>query len=376
MSEDSSQEKTESATPKRLERARDEGQVPRSRELSMTLLLIFSTTYLVFDGARICVQLASVMKTAFSIPRALIFDPSAMLAFLAQAIVMAGKSLFWLFGVIFIIALLSPILLGGWLFSTKSLVPKLNRMDPISGIKRIFSVKSLMELVKAFLKFFLVLIVAIALIRYFLGDIMALSHVDSYRGITESLYILAISSLILASPMLLVAAIDVPFQLWDHAKKLRMSKQDIRDEMKETDGSPETKGRVRQMQQEMANRRMMSSVPEADVVITNPTHYAVALKYNTETMMAPILVAKGGDEIAMKIREIAKKHHVEQVASPLLARSIFYNTALDAEIPQGLYIAVAQVLAYCFQIKQYREGVGDRPDYPSNLSVPKDLRHD
>jgi flagellar biosynthetic protein FlhB len=215
--------------------------------------------------------------------------------------------------------------------------------------------------------------VAYLTLRLYQTELLNLGRENLESSVAHSLQIAIFATLFISCSTILIAAVDIPFQLWEYNKNLKMSLQDIKDEMKESDGKPEVKGRIRQLQREMANRRMMANVPKADVIITNPTHFAVALKYDPDTMATPILLAKGVDATAMKIREIAKEYKIEQVRTPVLARAIYYTTDIDSEIPQGLYMAVAQVLAYVFQLRHYRKGQSERPDFPSNIRVPKDM---
>jgi flagellar biosynthetic protein FlhB len=248
-------------------------------------------------------------------------------------------------------------------------------LDPIAGIKRMFSLNSLVELGKGIAKVSLIIAIACVLLMSMKGELLGLSREPLEAAIVHSTSLSLWAAIFLSSATVIIAMVDVPFQMFQHKKKLRMSRQDIKDELKDTEGKPEVKSKVRQMQMQMAQNRMMAEVPDADVVITNPTHYSVALKYNPESSGAPILVAKGADHIALKIREIAKANDVEFVESPALARSIFYTTELEQEVPEGLYVAVAQVLAYVFQLRQFRQGHGKRPYYVANPNIPPDLRH-
>ncbi len=269
-----------------------------------------------------------------------------------------------------------PIALGGFIFSSKAMAPKLNRMDPIAGIKRMFSVNSLIELLKSIAKVALILWVTIWILQYYAQAMFRMSDEPIGNAIIHSLDISIFATILLSVTTILIAAIDVPIQIYQYNKKLKMSRQDQKDEAKDTDGKPEVKGRIRQLQREMAQRRMMGNVPQADVVITNPEHFSVALRYDPDNMDVPVMLAKGGDHVAMKIREIANAHKIEIIQSPVLARAIFYTTDIDEEIPAGLYLAVAQVLAYVFQLRNYRKGKGDRPQYPRNINVPRDMRYD
>lgn len=374
--DDSSQEKTEEATPRKLDKAREDGQVARSRELTTTILLLVGSVTLLLSGEFFGKKMMHVFGYSMMLDRALIFDPGQMLTHLGVAFFEAMLGVVPLFLALLIAAFVGPIALGGWLFSTKALMPKLDRMSLFAGLKRMFSVKSVVELIKAIGKVCVILLTAIVLLRGLRSELLGLGTQALLPAIGHSLSLIVISAIVLSACTLLIALIDVPFQLWDHAKKLRMSMQDIKDEYKDTEGKPEVKGRVRQLQREMANRRMMAAVPEADVIITNPTHYAVALKYDPQSMATPILVAKGADQIALKIREIGAAHGVEIVSSPPLARSIYHTTEVDTEVPAGLYVAVAQVLAYVFQLRNYRKGQGKKPQTPGTVQIPPDLRYD
>lgn len=373
--QDSSQEKTEQATPKRLEKAKDEGQTARSRELTTSALLLGGTIGLYTFGARMANDLMNIMRYNFTMSRDEIFDTNLMVTKVGVSMGEALWSLVPLFVVLLLAALLGPIALGGWLVSGKAMAPKFNRMNPAAGLKKMFSAKALMELVKALAKVLIILSVAIGFLLTYQGEMLALSRKAVEAGVSGSLQLGASAAILLSASTILVALVDVPFQLWDHSKKLKMSRQDVKDEMKDSEGKPEVKGRIRQLQREISNRRMMSAVPEADVVITNPTHFSVALKYNPDDMDTPILLAKGVDLVAFKIREIATAHNIEIIESAALARSIYYTTELDKEIPKGLYMAVAQILAYVFQLQNFRRAGGQRPLFPRSIKVPPDLRH-
>lgn len=373
--EDSSQEKTEDATPRRLKKARDEGQVPRSRDLCTTAVLLAGSIALLVFGPTMTDGLSRVLEYNFSLERETLFDSNAMIAHLAASFMEALLAILPLFIVVLIAAIVGPIALGGWLMSAKALAPKLNRLDPLSGLKRMFSAKSLVELVKAIGKIAVVITAAFLVLQATKTQLLGLSQEDIQSGMTHSVLLSVIAAIILSAATLFIVVIDVPFQIWDHAKKMRMSRQEIKDEMKDTEGKPEVKSKIRRMQMELSQRRMMAEVPKADVVITNPTHFSVALRYDPETMETPVLVAKGVDQVALKIREIANEYKIDKIESPILARAIYYTTELEGVIPQGLYLAVAQVLAYVFQLREYRKGKGERPVYPRRLNIPPDLSH-
>lgn len=371
--DDSAQEKTEEATPRRQEKAREEGQIPRSRDLTTSAVLIMGAVSLWIFGGKVADTLLNVLRFNFSLEREVLFDPNKMLAHLGSSFFEALWALLPIFAVLLVAAIVGPTALGGFLFSGKSIAPKFSRIDPIAGLKRMFSVKSLVELGKSIGKVLVVVLVAFLTLSMFEPQLLGLARESLETGVRHSLHISLWATLLISCSTILIAAVDVPFQIWEHAKNLKMSHQDVKDEMKDSEGKPEVKGRMRQMQREMANRRQMASVPKADVIITNPTHFAVALKYDPDTMATPILLAKGTDQTAMKIREIAREYKIEQIRSPVLARAIYHTTEIDGEIPQGLYLAVAQVLAYVFQLRNFRKGRGERPDFPSNVRVPKDM---
>ncbi|MCP8898336.1 flagellar biosynthesis protein FlhB [Gilvimarinus xylanilyticus] len=373
---DSSQEKTEEPTARKLEKAREDGQIPRSRDLTTTFILLAGALGLTFFGQIIGGSMLGLSKNNFTLSRREVFDTDAMFAHLASSFYDGFMSLVPLMALLLIASVVGPVALGGWLLSAKAMAPKASRMSPLAGLKRMFSLKSLIELFKSVAKVSLVMIVAIMALLYWQQDIMQLAGVEVEVGIIESLQISAYATIAMAAITILVAAIDVPFQIYEHVKKLKMSFQEVKDEHKDTEGKPEVKGRIRQLQREMAQRRMMSQVPEADVVITNPTHFSVALKYDPETMSTPVLLAKGVDHTALKIREIAGVHKIDIIQSPMLARSVYYTTDIDEEIPAGLYMAVAQVLAYVFGLRNFRRGHGEKPVYPRNIQVPKDFQYD
>ncbi len=372
---DSSQEKSEQPTPRKLEKAREEGQIPRSRDLTTTFVLLAGTLGLYAFGSHIGGKLIGLTEKNFILEREMVFDPRLMLSHLGSGLMEAVLIMLPVFGMLLVASIVGPISLGGWLLSGKAMMPKLSRMNPISGLKRMFSLKALVELGKSLGKVLIILSVAVLLLWIYQQQMYRLSDMDVVPGIIHSLQLSAYAAIALAAVTIVIALIDVPFQIWDNQKKLRMSKQEIKDEMKDTDGKPEVKSRIRQLQREISQRRMMSAVPDADVVITNPTHFAVALKYDPENMATPVLLAKGADLVASKIREIARAHKIEVVEAPTLARAIYYTTELEQEIPSGLYMAVAQVLAYVFQLRNFRRGRGDKPTYPRNLNIPRDLQY-
>ncbi len=370
------QEKTEQPTAKRLDDAKRKGQVPRSRELNTMAVTMIGVVSLVAMSKTLGGSLSQMMSQRFVLTREEIFDANSMLIHLGQGVGEVFLSLTPFFLMVILAAIFSSIALGGFSFSGEALTPKLEKLSPLKGIKRVFSARGLVELVKAMAKFLLIGGITVLLLYTTLEKYLALHAMDMAQAISHLNSLIGWSVILLASCLILIAAIDVPFQLWDHHRQLRMTRQEMRDEMKETEGKPEVKGRIRQLQREMAQRRMMEQVPKADVIVTNPTHYAVALKYDPERMHAPKMVAKGADLIAMNIRKVAKEAKVPLVESPILARAIYFHTEIDAYIPAGLYLAVAKLLAYVFQLRAYRTAGGERPQMPDDLTVPEEYRHE
>jgi flagellar biosynthetic protein FlhB len=370
------QEKSQEPTGKRIADAREKGQVPRSRELNTMALMLIGLGSLMVLGPKFTTDLRELFVTQFSLSRSDIFDTNAMMAHLVRAI---GDALWMVapfFLVMIVVAILSSIALGGFNFSVKALQPKLSKLDPIKGMKRVFSAKGLMELVKSLAKFVLVSSATFALLYAWSDDVIRLGNLEVDRALSEGMRLVALAAILLSSTLTLMALIDVPFQLWQHKKELKMTQQEVRDESKETDGRPEVKSRIRQMQREMAQRRMMQEVPNADVIVTNPTHYAVALRYDPDTMRAPLVVAKGKDLVATNIRKVGGDHDVALVEAPMLARAIYFSTELQQPIPGALFLAVAQLLAYVFQLQAYREQGGDIPTPPHDYPVPQEYQHD
>ena len=370
------QEKSQEPTAKRIADARKKGQVPRSRELNTTAITMIGLVGMMAMAPRFTEGFHKLFEQQFVLDRADIFDPNAMLGHLVKAIGDALLMLLPFFALMVAVALLSSIALGGFNVSLQAMQPKLSKLDPIKGMKRIFSVKGLMEMVKSLGKFLLVAVATVALLKAWAGDLIRLGDLGVEQSLGQAMNLVAWSALLLSSTLILMALIDVPFQLWQHKRDLKMTQQEVRDEYKETEGKPEVKGRIRQMQREIAQRRMMAEVPQADVIVTNPTHYAVALRYDPERMQAPLVVAKGKNLIAANIREIGAAHQVPLIEAPVLARAIYFNTEINQQIPAALFLAVAQLLAYVFQLHAYRADGGDIPQPPEEYPVPDELRHD
>lgn len=374
MAEDSDQEKTEEPTSKRLEDARKKGQIARSRELNTVAMLITSAILLLMMGGQMGNSLLAMMKTLFQLSRQIIFDPASPIIYLKQVMIDGVMLIAPFIAVMVVVAIVAPLALGGWVFSWDSITPKFEKLDPIKGIPRLFALRGLMELIKALLKFLLVFFVSVMLAKHFLKELVGLGAEPLEQSINHALAIIGFCYIVLCASLIVVVMFDVPYQLWDHSKKLKMTLQEIKDEMKESEGNPEIKARQRRIQMDMAQNRMMTQVPKADVIVTNPTYYAVALKYDPNSNGAPKLVAKGVDLIAAQIRLLATNAKVPLVASPPLARALYYSTEIDKEIPKELYLAVAQVLAYIYQVNIARENHWDEPLPPSNIKVPDEFK--
>ena len=374
---ESGQDKTEDPTEKRKKDSREKGEIARSKELNTLAIMIAGSVALLIFGGALAQELMELMRQNFSLSREVILDQRSMSIYLLNSGLAALLAIQPIMIILVLAALIGPISLGGWLFAAGSLAPKFSRMNPAAGLKRMFSFKAVAELLKAFAKFLIILAVALQVLSSDIDDLIRIAHEPLELAVIHCLQVVGWSTLWMSCGLIIIAAVDVPVQLWESHKKLLMTKQEVRDEHKDQEGKPEVKQRIRQLQREMSQRRMMAAIPDADVVITNPTHYAVALKYDPDKGGAPMLIAKGNDFLALKIREIAVANEVLLLESPALARSIYYSTELDQEIPGGLYLAVAQVLAYVYQIRQHRAGKGKRPDpLKDDLPIPPDLRRD
>ncbi len=375
MAEDSGQEKNEDPTPRRQEQAREKGQVARSRELN-TMLVLFSAVMAASSlGSIIGDGLLELISNLLTISRENIFNPTAMVNALSLAILHSLKIFLPFFFVMVVAAIIGPISLGGVSFSIKALSFKWEKLDPIKGTKRLFAVRGLVELLKALAKFLIIASVALVFLYMKREELIALGSIPLEKGIYNAINIMLWAFLFFSSALIIVAVVDVPFQLWDHKKQIKMTRQEVKDDSKDSEGNPEIRGHVRQLQREMAQRRMMEDVPDADVVITNPEHYAVALKYDQNSPKAPVVVAKGVDLVAIRIRTLANNHDVMILESPPLARSIYHTTDINNEIPAGLYLAVAQILAYVYQIQKKSYGDKGAPKEP-NITIPDDLQFD
>lgn len=365
------QEKSEEPTSKKLDDARKKGQVARSKELATMLIMMIASLWLMWLGPQMMVDFERMMIMGFSLERDHAFDMKR-----ASDIIFAQfEAAMWLvmpfiLGMM-VMAVVANILVGGWLFSTEVMAPKFSKLNPIAGIKRMFSLHALVELIKALLKFFLMSLLAILFIYSTLREVYHLGLIEVEPGLASAGDILAMALVVMSLGLIVIAAIDVPYMIWKHNEDMKMTLQEVKDEFKQTEGNPEIKGRIRRMQQEMAMRRMMQDVPTADVIITNPEHYAVALKYDGDKMNAPIVLALGMDFMAAQIRSIATQNNIEIVRSPALARALYYNAEVGQIIPRQLFTAVAQILAMVFQLKARK--IKELPSF-DDVIVPSELK--
>ncbi|MDN7591585.1 flagellar biosynthesis protein FlhB [Burkholderia seminalis] len=373
MADESDLDKTEAATPRRREKAREEGQVARSRELASFALLAAG-----FYGAWLLAgpsgaHLQSMLRGAFTFDRATAFDTNRMLSAAGSASLEGLTALLPILALTGLAALLAPMALGGWLISQKTFELKFDRLNPISGLGRIFSIQGPIQLGMSVAKTLVVGGIGGIAIWRSKDELLGLATQPLGVALPDALHLVAVCCGTTVAGMLVVAALDVPYQIWQYNKKLRMTKEEVKREHRENEGDPHVKGRIRQQQRAIARRRMMAAVPKADVVVTNPTHFAVALQYTDGEMRAPKVVAKGVNLVAARIRELAAEHNVPLLEAPPLARALYHNVELEREIPGSLYSAVAEVLAWVYQLKRFRSEGGAFPAVPVDLDVPAEL---
>jgi len=345
--------------------------VARSQELSTFGMLIAGAVGMWFYGKHLFSELSVLLRRGLVIDAEVLSDTGVMGRMLYELSIDAVLLTAPMLLLLLLTALLVPQLLSGWLFSANALRFDLQRINPLSGFGRIFSWHGLADLGKALIKALLITTVGAMLLWKFQEPLQQLSLLPVDAGVSRMAWIAGSCFLILASVMALVAAVDVPFQIWNHGNQLKMTKEELRREHREDEGDPQIKAAIRNQQRAMAQRRMMAEVPKASVIVTNPTHYAVALLYEDSKMHAPRVVAKGADLLAAKIREIGQSHDVPVLEAPALARAIYHHAEVGAEIPEKLYSAVAQVLAYVFQLRIHREFGGAMPLELAEVAVPQ-----
>ena len=375
MSDQSSQDKTEKASPQKVKKARQEGQIPRAKEFTTAVIFLAVALYFYSQLSNIWQSMTGVFRYNMALTKDDLASPNQMVEQIGQSLAMIIEMLVPMFAVIIIVTVASTLVLGGWMFRPANILPKLSKLNPLSGIKRMFSTRSLVELIKSTLKVTVIFAVLYGYLDNHLQPLLGMQSLPLNQGVTMIMSILFEGLLLMGFALLIFGVIDIPYQRWEHLKELKMTKQELKEEFKNNEGRPEVKQRIRQIQQQFARRKIDKMVPTADVVITNPTHYAVALKYDMSLSEAPFVVAKGVDETAMHIQRLARENQVEIINSPPLTRSIYYTTAIEQAIPSQLYIAVAHILTYVLQLKAFRKGSGKKPHPLPIFSIPKHLQH-
>lgn len=366
-------EKSEEPSDKKLREAREKGQVPRSKELTTLLMTLGAAVFLYLFGDVIIRDFSIIFTQGLSFDRSHAFDMKMATNLILGMVMHSILMILPFLSLMVLIAIISPMLLGGWNFSTQALAPKLSKLNPVSGIKKMFSMNALMELSKALAKFVLVSAVAGYFLWHSYEEVLSIGLEPTKQAMAHSAQLIVEAFIFVTLSLLVVAAIDVPFQMHQHITQLKMTKQEVKEEHKQQEGSPEVKGRIRQLQREMSQKRMMQKVPEADVVITNPTHFAVALKYAPDEMPEPMVLAVGSDFMAAQIRTLAKEHNIPLIEAPPLARALYYNAEIDRPIPYDLFRAVAAILAYVYQLK---DGKSTKSVDFSHLPIPKEMQVD
>lgn len=373
MAEETGQERTEQATPKRREEARKKGDIPRSRDLTTMMMLMAAAVFMLTLGADMLMGITVTMQSFFNRAADVNIAARELPGIFLHAIQHILLVMLPFVVTMVMVAIVAPLLMSGWNFSIDAVTFKFEKINPLSGIKRVFGTNGLIEMVKAMLKFAVIAAVAVFLIWSQMAEIMTIGQGDLGSSLNHAARLIAWTFLLVSAATILIVMVDVPQQLWQYSKKLKMTREQIKQEHKDTEGAPELKSKIRQKQTEMAQRRMMQEVPKADVIVTNPTHYSVALKYDSKNPGAPRVVAKGTGAIALKIREIAQENNIPILETPPLARALYYSTKLNQEIPAGLYKAVAQVLAYVFQLKA-NPSTKDIKPVPADLPIPDELK--
>ncbi len=361
MSSEDQEDRTEQPSEKRLREARERGEVPRSRELANVAVLGCGSLALVSTGSHIGSASQDWLRNALTIDPAVLGQHDRLLPYAAK--LLGGLVLPMLPVLLAALAacLIAPALMGGLRFASQALQPDFMRLNPLSGLKRLYGKESLAELMRSLLRVTLIGGIGALVVYGAFTQLLSMAKMPLDAAVGLGLGLITRSLMAMVGALALLAAIDVPWQHWQWRSRLKMTKQELRDEFKESEGNPEVKARVRQVAAQMSRRQMMEAVPKADVVIVNPTHYAVALKYEAGKMRAPRVVAKGVDELALSIRDVATKNRVSIVEAPPLARALYRHAQIDQEIPVKLYAAVAQVLSYVYQLKRWHPSHGPMP---------------
>ncbi|MCP5077312.1 MAG: flagellar biosynthesis protein FlhB [Psychromonas sp.] len=369
-------DRSEEATPERVRKSKEKGQVARSKELATASVLISAALAFLVFGDRLALELSVMMRRGFTFERSVIFSPEYMWIHFSSITKGLGIPMFTILFMLFVISILGSSLLGGMLFSTKAMMPKWSKLSPKAGLKRMLGMQAYVELLKSILKVAVVIGMAWWILWGTFERILHLSVSPLPGSVFEALDMLTWMFLLLCCSMLLIVIVDVPYQIYKHSEELKMTKQEVKDEYRNSEGKPEVKQRIRQLQYEASQRKMMGDVPDADVIVTNPTHYSVAIKYEQDGARAPYIVAKGVDFMALKIREVGREHEVPVMQSPPLCRAIYHTTEIGDEVPEELFVAIAQVLAYIYQLDQFRKGKSGRPKaLPDDLDIPNGFQY-
>lgn len=374
MAEDQGQEKTEEPTSRRLDQARERGELPRSPDFGGAMVVMALCAVIAFLGEVIYNDIAGLMKQSFSFTRGQIDDLDNLPSTLGWSIFEGLWTVKWLFMVALVVALLAASVNGGFHFSSKAAAPKASKLNPLNGLKRMFGTQALMGVLRNLMKFFAIAGVLVVLLWQRREEIVAMSRDSLERMVADGASLALTIFTLISAAVAAIAILDIPYQRWSYLRRLRMTKQEVRDEMKDIEGRPEVKQQIRRKQRELSRGRMLDKVKQADVVIVNPTEFAVALEYDEERSGVPILLAKGKGEVARAIKERASAAGVPEVSAPPLARALYYTTELDEPIPEGLYRAVAAVLAYVFRLSALSSDL-DRPEF-QEPEVPEAFRYD
>ncbi len=374
MSDSSSQDKTEKPSQRKIDNARKEGQIARSKELATAGLILASGMSLSWFAPLFSEYFSHLLTTQMQLDRAATRDPHLMLLMFSEAIIGMIMVLGPFILVLNVATVFLGMLPGGLIFVLNNIQPKFSKMNPLSGLKRMVSKDSFVELIKSILKIMLIAFTLYKLLNLHWPELAAMAQMPLLTALNKGMSIISMALVFMGTALLLIAGIDVPYQQWSMLKKLRMSKQELKDEHKSSEGRPEIKQRIRQIQRQMSQARIEKVVPDADVIIVNPTHYAVAIKYDANRSQAPYVVAKGVDSMAQRIRTIATSHELDIIEAPELTRAIYYSTQIDQEIPAALYTAVAYILTHIMQLKAYRQGRGRQPAPLPDFAIPEKLR--
>jgi flagellar biosynthetic protein FlhB len=367
-------EKSEEPSEKKLREAREKGQVPRSKELSTLLMTLSASVFLYFYGQYMMQDFEVILQQGLSFDRSHAFDfnmlENRVLGMVVDAIYLVIPFL----SLMVFIALTGGAMIGGWNFSTQAMQPKISKLNPLKGLKKMVSMNALMELLKAFAKFVLIGLVAAYFLWHSYEEVLSIGLEPKNLALSHAAKMIIEAFIFVSLALIVIAAIDIPFQVHQHITQLKMTKQEVKEEYKQQEGNPEIKGRIRQLQREMSQKRMMQKVPEADVIITNPTHFAVALKYDVDEMDEPIVLAIGSDFMASQIRTIATDNDIPIIEAPTLARALYYNAEVDQPIPYELFKAVASILAYVYQLRDGMSVDNVNVDVFKDIPIPEDMK--